>query len=88
VGDWLYGAPRETTASGQRGRGKKNPAPNAAGRISLPRNFLHAAQLEFLHPRTGKKIALQSPLPRELSDFLETLGGPPYARDFEPRSIM
>jgi 23S rRNA pseudouridine1911/1915/1917 synthase len=66
---------------GQRGRSKKKTSEvsNAADRMSLPRNFLHAAELEFLHPRTGKRIALQSELPRELSDFLETLGGPPYA---------
>ena len=56
VGDALYGAPREMRA--RRGR-----ATDEGGAISLPRNFLHAAQLELTHPRTGRQIALQSPLP-------------------------
>jgi 23S rRNA pseudouridine1911/1915/1917 synthase len=56
VGDTMYGAPRQA-------RGK-----NAV--IGLPRNFLHAAELEFRHPRTGGMIALKSELPEELSGFL------------------
>jgi 23S rRNA pseudouridine1911/1915/1917 synthase len=66
VGDALYGAPREMRA--RRGR-----ATDEGGAISLPRNFLHAAQLELIHPRTGKQIALQSPLPAALQAFLETI---------------
>jgi 23S rRNA pseudouridine1911/1915/1917 synthase len=46
----------------------------AAGKISLLRNFLHAAELELAHPRTGKPIALRSPLPTELQAFLAALG--------------
>jgi 23S rRNA pseudouridine1911/1915/1917 synthase len=64
VGDTLYGAPREL----QRGRGRQK-----AGTKAVPRNFLHAAELEFSHPRTGAKIALTSPFPGELREFLETL---------------
>ena len=63
VGDALYGAPREIRPVG---RGDKH----GAGTISLARNFLHAARLELAHPRTGEQIALQSPLPPELQDFL------------------
>ncbi|MFZ0318089.1 MAG: RluA family pseudouridine synthase [Candidatus Sulfotelmatobacter sp.] len=59
VGDTTYGAPKQA-------RGK-----NAA--ISLPRNFLHAAELEFRHPRTGQPIALKSELPEELREFLSKL---------------
>jgi 23S rRNA pseudouridine1911/1915/1917 synthase len=78
VGDWLYGAPREISTGGQRGRNKKKvSAPSKMSEnISLPRNFLHAAELELLHPRTRQKIGLQSPLPLELSNLLETLSGP------------
>ncbi len=61
VGDTMYGAPRQA-------RGK-----NAA--INLPRNFLHAAELEFHHPRTGETIALKSDLPKELQNFLEAVEG-------------
>jgi 23S rRNA pseudouridine955/2504/2580 synthase len=32
----------------------------------LKRMFLHAWRLEFTHPTTGKRVALQSPLPSEL----------------------
>jgi hypothetical protein len=34
---------------------------------------LHAAELEFRHPRTGKTIALKSELPEELREFLKRL---------------
>ncbi|MGA1988032.1 MAG: RluA family pseudouridine synthase [Candidatus Sulfotelmatobacter sp.] len=66
VGDALYGAPREMRA--RRGR-----ATDEGGAISLPRNFLHAAQLELVHPRTGERLAFKSPLPPELQAFLATL---------------
>lgn len=66
VGDALYGAPREMRA--RRGR-----ATDEGTAISLSRNFLHAAQLELTHPRTGEKIGLQSPLPPELQSFLAKL---------------
>ena len=59
VGDTLYGAPKQA-------RGK-----NAV--IGLERNFLHAAELEFQHPRSGAAVALQSELPAELRQFLEKL---------------
>jgi 23S rRNA pseudouridine1911/1915/1917 synthase len=59
VGDTMYGAPKQA-------RGK-----NAV--IALPRNFLHAAELEFQHPRSGETIALKSQLPQELQEFLKRL---------------
>jgi 23S rRNA pseudouridine1911/1915/1917 synthase len=66
VGDALYGAPRAMRA--RRGR-----ATDEGSAISLARNFLHAARLEVVHPRTGKRIALESPLPAELQAFLTTI---------------
>ena len=65
VGDRLYGAPAEMRP----GRGKFT-SPDA---ISLQRNFLHSAELTLTHPRTGKKIAMISPLPPELQAFLATI---------------
>jgi 23S rRNA pseudouridine1911/1915/1917 synthase len=41
--------------------------------VSLARNFLHAAELEFTHPRTGERVAVKSELPKELREFLERL---------------
>ena len=70
VGDTLYGAPREL-------RPRRTPGKHAVpAAISLPRNFLHAAELDFLHPRTGAKILLTSPLPVDLQDFLRKLEKP------------
>lgn len=56
VGDTMYGAPRQA-------RGKSAVS-------GLERNFLHAAELEFRHPRTGEAIAQKSELPQELLEFL------------------
>jgi 23S rRNA pseudouridine1911/1915/1917 synthase len=56
VGDSMYGAPKQA-------RGK-------SAAISLGRNFLHSAELEFRHPRTGQAVALKSELPAELREFL------------------
>jgi 23S rRNA pseudouridine1911/1915/1917 synthase len=64
VGDALYGAPRELRS-------------RDGARISLPRNFLHAAALEFKHPRTGAPLSFARPLPLELEEFLRILGGEP-----------
>lgn len=60
VGDTVYGAPREERV------GKEMLPP-------LGRNFLHAARLAFAHPRTGKRLEFQAPLPAELLDYLHAL---------------
>jgi 23S rRNA pseudouridine1911/1915/1917 synthase len=67
VGDTLYGAPRELRSGPERSK------PANQRTISLPRNFLHAAELDLKHPRTGARIALTSALPSELQAFLEVL---------------
>ncbi len=62
VGDTLYGAPRQL--------------PVDKGKDTLPtleRNFLHAAAIEFQHPRTGKALAFSRPLPDDLMQFLALL---------------
>ena len=60
VGDTLYGAPRQ---------------PKIASALVQPlaRNFLHAARLNFLHPITGKAVAVRAPMPAELVDYLRNL---------------
>jgi 23S rRNA pseudouridine1911/1915/1917 synthase len=71
VGDTLYGAPRMLIPASPKG------APRVeAESLSLERNFLHAAELEFEHPRSGKKLDLRAPLPQELQDFFQQLRGP------------
>jgi 23S rRNA pseudouridine1911/1915/1917 synthase len=69
VGDKLYGAPAELKAIARPAERKFAKPPS----ISLPRNFLHAAELRLAHPRTGTSIVLNSPLPVELQKFLAAL---------------
>jgi 23S rRNA pseudouridine1911/1915/1917 synthase len=59
AGDALYGAPARLKS--------------ANGALSLGRNFLHAAELEFTHPETGKRLHFRAPLPQELRDFAHKL---------------
>lgn len=40
---------------------------------SLNRVFLHAEKLSFTHPKTGERVELVQPIPRELTDLLENL---------------
>lgn len=44
-----------------------------AGRIVLKRMFLHAHQITFAHPDTGKPVTLNAPLPSECELFLKSL---------------
>ena len=60
VGDTLYGAPGEITGKGSQA-------------ISLSRNFLHAAKLEFIHPKTAELIQKERNLPPDLQEFLSKL---------------
>jgi 23S rRNA pseudouridine1911/1915/1917 synthase len=68
VGDTLYGAPAQITIPAK----QKRPSAGEK-RMALDRNFLHAAELAFTHPRTGKLLDLSAPLPAELEDFLAKL---------------
>ena len=75
VGDTLYGGSGQLTdqvasqaATSKAARRKAEPE-----RLRLGRNFLHAARLEFPHPRTGKLLELEAKLPVELEAFLGRL---------------
>jgi 23S rRNA pseudouridine1911/1915/1917 synthase len=82
VGDNLYGAPGRiapvSTVVSSRGV-TRQAIPHVEGSefegFSLERNFLHAAELEFTHPKTGKKLELRSGLPAELLEVLEKVRG-------------
>ena len=41
--------------------------------LPVPRQFLHARQLVFKHPRTGQRMELEAPLPPDLAGTLELL---------------
>ena len=41
--------------------------------FKVPRPFLHARQLAFVHPGTGERVSFESPLPADLAAVLERL---------------
>ncbi len=47
-----------------------------AGRGALKRMFLHAHQITFTHPESGKRMTLNAPLAAECDRFLQSLGQP------------
>ena len=46
----------------------------ALAKQGLKRMFLHAGELELAHPLSGDALKLHSPLPEDLSRFLDSLG--------------
>ena len=84
VGDTLYGAAgRLTEQPAIAVAPSRGPQRNREPEKLVPgRNFLHAAELEFAHPLTGKPLHVASPLPPELEAFLRALEGdePPRPR--------
>ncbi len=75
VGDTLYGGSGQLTdqVASQAATSKAARLKSEPERLKLGRNFLHAARLEFPHPRTGKLLELEAPLPAELEAFLGRL---------------
>jgi 23S rRNA pseudouridine1911/1915/1917 synthase len=41
--------------------------------FGAPRVMLHAFQLAFVHPRTGKKVSFEAPLPADFEDLVKSL---------------
>lgn len=64
VGDETYNSGRDKNVSNQQIRKAIQ---------NLNRFFLHAEKLSFTHPVTREKMSFRSPLPQELSEFLELL---------------
>jgi 23S rRNA pseudouridine1911/1915/1917 synthase len=64
VGDAVYGDGRDKTVTDARLRSRIN---------ALNRQFLHAEQLGFRHPRMGESLRFNAPLPDDLAKFLEEL---------------
>ena len=81
VGDTLYGAPERIAARAVqpvsstpvRSKRRKPPAPETHPPIELGRNFLHAAELRFRHPRGARDMEFEAPLPAALAGVLEQL---------------
>lgn len=68
VGDTLYRAPAHIRLGGREEK-------------TLDRTFLHAAAIEFTHPRTGQAMKFEAPLPDELRLFLTRIEGQDSYRD-------
>lgn len=66
AGDTLYGAPRQLLPAEKAKRSGQTS-------LSLARNFLHAAELSFCHPRTGQRLHYAAPLPGDLDEFMKRL---------------
>lgn len=45
-------------------------------KMGLKRMFLHAWQLKFQHPQSGRLVTLQAPLPPELKNFVDSVQPP------------
>ena len=67
VGDALYGGVHKRVANDIRAV------------LRLTRPFLHAERLAFTHPRTGERMAFETPLPPDLLSVLEDIT-PPESR--------
>ncbi|NTX38859.1 RluA family pseudouridine synthase [Myxococcus sp. CA033] len=74
LGDTLYGA------------GRKPKGESAAAQERLGRQALHAWKLAFAHPRTGKALSLEAPLPEDFTAALELLRGPQAPPEPEPKA--
>ena len=84
VGDSLYRAPKElrrptALPKASTKAASKGASLSEAGQppsvLALNRNFLHAAAVEFTHPRSGEPLSFSAPLPPELTQFLEQIRG-------------
>ncbi|MDD5587316.1 MAG: RluA family pseudouridine synthase [Alphaproteobacteria bacterium] len=68
VGDPVYGRRRSgTNVSGTTEKGI------VARLQAFPRQALHAAELKFLHPCSGKPMRFKAPLPGDMAQLLKTL---------------
>jgi 23S rRNA pseudouridine1911/1915/1917 synthase len=61
VGDAIYGA-------------RQNKKLTELTGVTAPRQMLHASQISFTHPKTGKKVKCAAPLPKDFRATLSALG--------------
>jgi len=69
VGDKVYGLDEEFFLAYYEGRLDAE----MLQRLRLPRQALHAARLAFAHPKTKQLLAIEAPLPADLTAFVATL---------------
>jgi 23S rRNA pseudouridine1911/1915/1917 synthase len=71
LGDMTYGA-------GHRASARKLGHDAEAVLEALGRQALHAAELKFEHPVTGKRLAFESPLPDDMANVVAALRSIPH----------
>jgi 23S rRNA pseudouridine1911/1915/1917 synthase len=74
LGDSVYGA-------GFRASARKLAADARQALERLGRQALHAAELGFVHPRTGQALHFVSPLPEDLATLIAALAATTPIRD-------
>jgi 23S rRNA pseudouridine1911/1915/1917 synthase len=60
--------------------GDRKYRPDEASERRIARVALHAAHLQFLHPRSGEKVSVDCPPPSDLQSLLRALSPPARAR--------
>ncbi len=74
IGHWLIGDPVYGRASAQKFlRTFKVPEKLSQALLSFPRQALHAAQLEFIHPISQNKVSLKAEAPADMKKLVEQL---------------
>jgi 23S rRNA pseudouridine1911/1915/1917 synthase len=69
LGDETYGAGHKASAR------RLGPRPQAA-LAALGRQALHAAELAFVHPVSGRRMQFEAPLPSDMADLVDALRAP------------
>ena len=67
VGDTIYGRSRQFEAESAR---HAKQIHDSSFEISIARPLLHAYKLGFTHPRTGKFMEFEAPVPEEMTAVL------------------
>lgn len=73
VGDKVYGVPDDVFLAHVAG----SLSPEQARTLILDRHALHAHRLRFFHPRLGRDLVIEAPLPNDLRVMVETPAGAP-----------
>ncbi|MGO8719351.1 MAG: RluA family pseudouridine synthase [Acidobacteriaceae bacterium] len=76
VGDTLYGAPHHILPHLESPATRTQKAAALEQAITVDRNFLHATQLRFTHPKSGRSMEFKAPLPADLNGWLTRLRSP------------
>lgn len=76
VGDTLYGAPHHILPRLQAPATRAQKAAALEQALTVDRNFLHATRLRFTHPKFGKNMEFEVPLPADLNGWLTRFRSP------------